>query len=194
MKDVAILTRLFADVLNELGLEQSDPNLFNTPQRLAKMYLDLFENVGKEFINVTSFPNTEKYDQIIISDRIFFSSMCAHHFLPFMGRAWILYVPNNDLIGASKMVRLVRFYSKRPQIQERLTHDIGNRLMKVLNPKGVMVVMSAIHGCMVCRGVQQEGGSSMITSAIWGCFSDPTIKSEAMSLLNLSSGIKTIGG
>jgi GTP cyclohydrolase I len=194
MRNESQLTALFADILCELGLDLSDPNLLNTPQRLAKMYLDLFENVGKDFLNFTTFPNNDKkYDQIILSDKIFFSSMCAHHFMPFMGRAWIMYIPNQQLIGASKMVRLVHHYAKRPQIQEQLTHDILNQFVKHIEPQGAMVVLKAVHGCMVCRGVKQEGAASMVTSAIYGCFSQDSIRNEAFNLMNLSSGIQALG-
>lgn len=161
----------FEKVITELGLDLSDPNLTNTPERLAKMYRnDFFRSVGKPYTNHRHFPNDCGYEEIIIFDRIHFTSMCSHHFLPFSGYAWVLYIPGKQLIGASKPSRIVAHYAARPQLQEALVHEVAKELMYHYEPLGVMVVMRAIHGCMSCRGVNQYSGSGVGTSEVLGCF------------------------
>lgn len=171
-----------------LGLDLSDPNLSDTPARVAKMYChEFFCNSNKEFDDFKSFPNTYKYNEIILSDRIYFVSMCAHHFLPFYGLAWVMYLPKDKLIGASKMSRMVTHYACRPQLQEHLCHQVLQCLVEGLKPRGAMVVMRASHGCMTCRGVKQMSGAGMVTSAVWGEFlKDADLKMEGLDLIKLS--------
>src|SRR5574337_83306 len=117
-------------------------------------------------------------------DNIHFTSVCSHHFLPFTGKAWFLYIPNeHDLIGASKMPRLVAHYAARPQLQENLCHEVLNRFVEVMQPKGAMLVMRAVHGCMSCRGVRQYNGTGMTSSAIYGSFTQESTRSEGMALI-----------
>jgi GTP cyclohydrolase IA len=180
---------LFAKILVEgLGMDLNDPNLIDTPARIAKMYCrELFSATRTEYDNFKSFPNDKGYSQIIVSDRIFFVSTCSHHFLPFSGLAWVLYIPDKLLVGASKMARLVEHYARRPQLQENLCHDVLHRFVQALGPLGAMVVMRAEHGCMKCRGVRQYSGASMITSAVDGLFlTDPSVKQEGLELVKLS--------
>lgn len=176
-----------------LGLDINDPNLVDTPRRIAKMYgTELFHNVGEEFpeADFRKFPNDKKYDQIMMVDNIHFTSMCSHHFMPFTGKAWFLYIPNeHDLVGISKIPRLVEFYSARPQLQENLCHEIINRFIDVMKPKGAMLVMRAIHGCMSCRGVRQYDNTGMTSSAIYGCFKEEAVRLEGLELIKLSTGI-----
>lgn len=170
-----------------LGLDLSSPDLEDTPNRVARMFCQEFlANCCVEFSNFQFSPNVNHYDQIICSDRIFFVSMCAHHFLPFTGHAWVLYVPADQIIGASKMARMVEHYAKRPQLQEHLCHEVIECFNANVRPAGCMVVMRGIHGCMKCRGVKQSGGSGLTTSAIKGIFEDPRVKDEGMSLIHLS--------
>jgi len=171
-----------------LGLDLSDPNLKETPKRIARMYCEeFFCNVEKEFEDFKTFPNDEGYDQIVTSDCIHFVSMCSHHFLPFVGHAWVLYIPDKLLIGASKMSRLVNHYAKRPQLQENLTHQVIQAFNRALNPKGVMVFMRAIHGCMNCRGVKQPA-SGMCTSAVLGAFvDDPSMELKGLEMIKIST-------
>jgi GTP cyclohydrolase I len=121
-----------------------------------------------------------------MSDRIYFTSICSHHFLPFTGLAWVSYIPNHSLVGASKMSRLVEHYSSRPQLQENLTHQVLNTFVNAIEPEGAMVVMRAVHSCMTCRGVKQTGGAGMQTSALHGAFFKAEVKSEALELIKLS--------
>lgn len=177
----------FRNLLKEgLEFDLNDSNLMDTPNRIARMYCtEFFVNVGKEFTDFKSFPNTYKYDQIIMSDRISFVSICAHHFLPFTGFAWILYIPAERLIGASKMARLVNHYSKRPQIQENLCHEILDRFDTAVNPQGCMVFMKGIHDCMRCRGALQSN-SGMITSAVKGVFAEASLEAKGLEMIKIS--------
>ena len=178
----------FRKLLEEgLGFDLRDPNLSGTPARLAKMYcFEWFRGVGREFEDFKSFPNSENYTQILTFDKIHFSSVCSHHFLPFSGLAWLLYIPKDTLVGASKPARLIEHYASRPQLQENLTHQVLNRFTEVIKPEGAMVVMRAEHHCMVCRGVKQTNEAGMITDALHGCFKQPDVKAEGLELIKLS--------
>lgn len=171
-----------------LGLDLSDENLAGTPQRVAKMFCrEFFCNMGKDFTDYKCFPNSHQYSQIIISEKIFFTSYCSHHFLPFTGNAWILYIPKTKLVGASKPARSVEHYAQRPQLQENLCHEVLNSFVKHVEPHGAMVFIRAIHGCMKCRGVRQQAGGGMGTSAIWGAFkSDKTLELKGYELIKIS--------
>lgn len=169
-----------------LGFDMTDPNLKDTPQRVERMYNDLFKNVGKEFSGMTSFPNSEDYDQIVLMDNIHFTSVCSHHFLPFTGKAWFAYLPDKKLMGASKAARVITHYAAQPQLQENLCQQVTNYIENDLQPKGIMLVMRAIHGCMSCRGVYQYDGAGMMTSSIRGVFKDPAARNEVMDLIKLS--------
>jgi GTP cyclohydrolase IA len=186
-KVVTSMTELIRD---GLGFDLNDPNLKDTPQRVAKMYCnEFFSGVGKEFSDFKSFPNDHKYDQIVASDKIHFTSMCAHHFLPFSGYAWVLYIPDKWLIGASKMARLVNHYSHKPQIQENLVHEIISAFDIAIKPLGVMVYMRATHDCMSCRGVKQNE-AAMSTSAVRGAFAkNLDMETKGLEMIKISLGI-----
>jgi GTP cyclohydrolase I len=179
-----------------LKFDLNDPNMKDTPKRLAKMYCrELFHAVNKEFPekDFSKFPNTEKYNQITMLDNIHFTSVCSHHFLPFSGKAWFLYIPGDfemnesGLIGASKPARLIAHYAARPQLQENLCHQVLNRFVEVMKPAGAMLVIRAIHGCMAHRGVCQHNNSGMVSSAVYGSFENQVTKTEAMGLIHLST-------
>ena len=179
-------TKESLEVLISEGLELNldDPNLKGTPDRLARMYNELIYDI--ECPSLTVFPN-EGFDEIVMLDNIPFTSMCSHHFLPFSGLAWFLYLPDAQLIGASKIARLVQYYSNRPQLQENLSVQVVNHFCKYINPKGVMLVMRAVHGCMACRGVKTGMNAGMTTSVTRGCFrEDAAIRMEALNLIQLS--------
>jgi GTP cyclohydrolase I len=170
-----------------LGFDLDDPNLSGTPERIAKMYCtEWFKGTTSEFSDFKSFPNTEGYKQIICFDKIHFSSVCSHHFLPFTGYAWLLYIPKEKLVGMSKPSRLIAHYSSRPQLQENLTHQVLNQFAEAIQPEGTMVVMRALHECIMCRGAKQTNGAGMITDALHGCFSAPDVKAEGLELIKLS--------
>lgn len=186
--DESVVRACMLRLLKEgLGLDITDPNLRDTPERVARMYCrELLCNSTEEFNDLRWFPNKHEYNQIVSFDHIFFSSVCSHHLLPFTGYAWLLYIPEERLVGASKPARLVDHYARRLQLQEHLCHQVMNRFVEVVCPKGAMVYMRAIHGCMKCRGVRQYGGAGMSTSVIHGVFQRLEVKMEALDIIKLS--------
>lgn len=172
-----------SDVLTELNLDLEDPNYEGTPERIAKMYLEMFHGLfeGSE-PKVTTFPNEEDYHHMVIEREIPFYSMCAHHFVPFFGHAHIAYIPGAQIVGLSKLPRILEFYAKRPQLQERLTEQVAEFLWAKLRPFGVMVVIEARHLCVEMRGVKKPGALTT-TSALRGCFADRKVREEFLALL-----------
>lgn len=189
MIDKGIVEKYFSLLMSEgLGLDLSDPNLIGTPERVSRMYAELFSGLNEELKVMTSFPNESKYDEIVMMDNINFVSVCSHHFLPFTGKAWVAYIPNKRVLGASKASRIIDHYAKRPQLQENLCDQVSTHLWYTLAPKGVAVVMRAVHGCMECRGIKQYDNAGMITSSLKGIFKeDPSTKLEVFNLIDLSS-------
>lgn len=189
--DIDRTTELMKKVLEEgLGLDLQDPNLQDTPGRIARMWVNEFlssKECSEGFCNLTAFPNEDGYDQIIVLDRIHFVSMCSHHFLPFSGLAWLAYIPGKLLAGASKPSRLIQFHSRKPQLQERLVHEVISEFDRTLAPQGTYLLMRGVHGCMSHRGALQYGGAGMTTSACSGVFrSDLKAKMEALDLVKIS--------
>jgi GTP cyclohydrolase I len=189
----AYLQMLVANTLTELGLDLEDPNLIDTPRRFVKMLQEEFlVNNGKEPKGIiTSFPNDDYFDEIILLDNIPFVSLCSHHFLPFPGLAWFAYIPNTKLIGASKPSRILDFFSKKPQLQEKLATEVVEYFMKEAMPQGAMLVMRAVHGCMACRGIKSGENAGMTTSITRGCFrTNPETRAEALDLIKLSVALR----
>lgn len=170
-------------IIDELGLDRTDPNLAETDRRVAKLYLEMFHGLeeGAE-PTVTTFPNDERYSAMVMEKQIPFYSMCSHHFVPFYGHAHIAYVPNERILGLSKFARILEFYAKRPQLQERLTEQVANFLDSKLAPQGVMVVIEARHLCVEMRGVKKPGAVT-VTSAIRGIFYQKPVREEFLDLL-----------
>lgn len=170
-------------ILEELGLDLSDPNLRQTDTRVAKLYLEMFHGLkeGSE-PKVTMFPNDENYGHMVMEKDIPFYSMCAHHLVPFYGRAHIAYIPGERIIGLSKFARVLEFYAKRPQLQERLTEQVVGFLEEKLHPLGAMVVIEAHHLCVEMRGVKKPGALT-VTSAIRGAFHQRPVREEFLDLL-----------
>lgn len=173
----------FRAIMETLGLDLSDPNFVGTPDRVARAYMEMFAGLtlGKEPV-LTTFPNDEHYNQMVAVKDISFYSMCAHHFLPFFGKAHVAYIPGGHIIGLSKMARIVDFYAKRPQLQERLTEQIIGYLESHLEPLGSIVVVEANHLCMEMRGVNKPGPVTT-TSAIRGAFLSKEVREEFLNLL-----------
>ncbi len=180
---VARLARHVRGLIDELGLDRSDPNLERTDERVAHMYLEMFRGMhaGNE-PEVTTFPNEENYNHMVMEKDIPFYSMCAHHFVPFYGTAHIAYIPDDRIIGLSKFSRILEFYAKRPQLQERLTEQVVGFLQDKLVPRGAMVVIEARHLCVEMRGVKKPGAMT-ITSAIRGIFHQRPVREEFLDLL-----------
>jgi GTP cyclohydrolase I len=170
-------------MLIDLGMDLSDPNLRETDVRVAKMYQEMFHGLleGAE-PDVKSFPNEEGYSAMVMEKDIPFYSMCAHHLVPFYGHAHVAYIPRDRIIGLSKMARIVEFYAKRPQLQERLTEQVATFFQEKLNPLGAMVVVEARHLCVEMRGVKKPGAMT-VTSAIRGSFYRKEVREEFLDLL-----------
>lgn len=177
------LVQAWASVISELGYDSEDHHLKDSPVRVAR-FMDEWHTFGKRPPAMTCFQNEEKYDQIISVGGIRFYSMCAHHGLPFMGVAAIGYIPDQKVVGLSKLARVVDHFSRRFQVQERLTQDISKYLSEQLSPLGIGVVMRAEHLCMSMRGIERPGHST-VTSSMLGVFREKSeARAELLSLLS----------
>jgi GTP cyclohydrolase I len=165
----------FRDIMEILGLDLEDDSLSDTPRRLAKMYvLELFSGLEKEnFPKITVIENKMKYDQMIVVQNIEVLSVCEHHFQTIEGRATVAYIPDQKVIGLSKINRIVQFFSRRPQVQERLTKQIGDALEFILGTENVAVHINAKHYCVIARGIQ-DSNSSTVTADLRGHFKSRT--------------------
>lgn len=169
------------DLLEALGFDTTDEVLNATPMRVAKAYRDMLTPEGFE---LTTFPNDQGYDELIVAGSIQFYSLCAHHMLPFVGVAHVGYLPGERIVGLSKLARVVEFYSRTLQVQEHLTAQIATCLQDNLSPRGVGVVMEAEHMCMSLRGVGKPGARTK-TSSLHGVIrDDPRTRQEFLSLVS----------
>ncbi len=160
------------NLLESLHLDLFQPDLRDTPSRVAKMYFEIFAGTVKEFEpKITVFPNEENYRSMVLVRDVPFYSMCAHHLVPFFGVGHLAYLPGERIAGLSKLARILEFFARRPQVQERLTEQVADFLVTKLDPRGVMVVLEARHLCMEMRGVEKPG-TLTITSTVRGLFSD----------------------
>jgi GTP cyclohydrolase IA len=170
-------------ILSVLGLDLSDPNLAETDFRVAKMYLEMFHGLAEGAEpKVTTFPNQEGYTHMVMEKQIPFYSLCAHHLVPFYGHAHIAYIPRDRILGLSKFSRILEFYAKRPQLQERITEQVVTYLEDKLQPQGAMVVIEARHLCVEMRGVKKPGAWT-VTSALRGIFHQRPVREEFLDLL-----------
>jgi GTP cyclohydrolase I len=162
--DLDAAERAAQDLLLALGIKTDTESLAGTPRRMARAYAELF---SPRPFDLTTFPNDEGYDELVLARAIPVRSVCEHHLLPFVGVAHVGYLPGARILGLSKLARVVEHFACRPQVQERLTKQIADWLAEQLRPKGVGVVIVAEHSCMTLRGVQALG-SSTITSTLLG--------------------------
>jgi GTP cyclohydrolase I len=177
--DLAAAEAAAGRFLDALGVRTDSESLRGTPGRMARAYAELFSPRPFE---LTTFPNDEGYDELVLARRIPVRSVCEHHLLPFVGTAHVGYLPGARILGLSKLARVVEHFSCRPQVQERLTKQIADWLQLQLEPKGVGVVIEAEHSCMTLRGVQ-AAGSSTLTSTLLGLLrSDARSRSEFLAL------------
>ena len=166
------LEKVFTQMIETLGYDINDQQLQETPKRMAKMYVrELFQGSFTEEPKMTVFENTEHCDSMVFLGDISVKSTCSHHFIPFLGKAYIAYIPNEKVCGISKLARVVRWFMRRPQIQEEMTKQIADYIEEKLDPKGVVVYIEAQHLCMIARGVE-EYNSMMKTSEVRGAFRD----------------------
>jgi GTP cyclohydrolase I len=171
-----------AELLAALGFDTNTPELSETPARVARMYEEL---LTPRAFKPTTFANDASYDELVLVRDINFTSLCAHHLLPFSGVAHVGYLPRGRIVGLSKLARVVGYYSRSLQVQERLTQQVADYLEKELEPRGVGVVLEAEHQCMTIRGVQ-AAGTKTVTSAMYGLLrDDPATRAEFMSLAGL---------
>lgn len=183
--DLARVEAAVAEMLDALGEDAKRDGLLETPRRVAKMYAELFaghEEDPSEHLNVTF---AEGHDEMIMVRDIPFTSLCEHHLVPFVGKAHVAYIPGNDgrITGLSKLARLVEGYSRRLQVQERMTAQVADAIEQVLKPRGALVVVEAEHMCMSIRGVKKPG-SSTVTSAVRGLFrNDVATRNEALQFI-----------
>jgi GTP cyclohydrolase I len=177
--DVVAAEQAVADLLVALGHDPRSEHLQDTPRRVARAYEEML--VPRPF-NVTTFPNDEGYDELIVARDIRFHSLCEHHLLPFFGVAHVGYLPGDRIVGLSKLARVVEYFGHRLQVQERLTKQIGDWLTEQLSPRGVGVVIEAEHLCMSMRGVRAPG-SRTVTSSLHGLLrDDPPSRAEFLGL------------
>ncbi len=177
-------------ILEAVGEDSRRDGLRDTPKRVADFYQEIFAGLSENpeaQVKLYSAPNQ---DEMIIAKDIFFHSLCEHHLLPFFGKAHIAYIPtDNKITGFSRLVRVIEVLARRPQLQERLTGEIADILMKVLKPKGVMVILEAEQMCLSMRGLRKPG-SVTITSAVRGDLKKTSLRKEAISLIKGFSSLK----
>jgi GTP cyclohydrolase I len=162
--DLAAAERAAREFLTALGVPLHAEGTNGTPLRMARAYADLF---SPRPFNLTTFPNDEDYDELVLARAVPLRSVCEHHLLPFVGVAHVGYMPGERILGLSKLARVVELFARRPQVQERLTKQVADWLHQQLRPKGVGVVVEAEHTCMTMRGVQAVG-STTVTSTLLG--------------------------
>jgi GTP cyclohydrolase I len=177
--DLVAAERAAAAFLVALGQPLASAGMVDTPRRLAHAYAEL---LTPEPFDLTTFANTEGYDELVLVEDIPVRSVCEHHLLPFTGRAHVGYLPGQRILGLSKFARLVDLHSRRAQTQERLTQQVAAHLQAALDPRGVGVVIEAEHSCMSLRGARAAGART-VTSALYGTLrTDPSSRSEFLSL------------
>jgi len=182
--DLARIETAVREILAAIGENPDREGLQETPGRVARMYEELFSGLTVDPARHLETAFTERYDELVVLRDIPFNSMCEHHLMPFEGQAHVAYLPAGQVVGISKLARVVDDFAHRPQVQERLTSQIADLLTERLEAKGVAVVMTATHACMTCRGIK-KAGSLMVTSAVRGlCRSDARTRSEVMTLLH----------
>ncbi len=183
--DQAAIAEAVRSILIAIGEDPSREGLVETPARVARFYAEAFSGLHVDPADeIDAFFGEERYHEIVMVRDIPFESLCEHHLLPFHGRAHVAYIPDGRVTGLSKLARLVEGFSRRPQMQERLTAQVADALMERLAPMGVLVVVEAEHLCMSMRGVRKPGAVT-VTSAVRGLMErNPSTRAEAVALLN----------
>jgi GTP cyclohydrolase I len=181
-----LIEKHFRHIMEIMGLDMADDSLKGTPKRVAKMFIkEVFSGLDpRNKPAVTLFDNKYKYDQMLVEKDISVFSNCEHHFVPIYGKAHVAYISSGKVIGLSKLNRIVEYYSKRPQVQERLTVQIANELKQALQTDDVAVVIDAQHMCVQSRGIR-DSGSSTVTAYYGGKFENETTKREFLSYLGM---------
>lgn len=181
--DHARLRRAVREILLAVGEDPDREGLRETPDRVARMYAEMFSGLHVDPRTHLQKSFTQKYDEMVLVKNIHFASVCEHHLLPFMGRAHIAYLPQGKIVGLSKLARVVEVLARRPQVQERMTEELADLLVRELGAKGVAVVLEASHTCMTVRGIRKPD-SLCTTSAMRGTFKEnQSTRAELMSLI-----------
>ena len=185
---IAAIEERFAEIMDILGLDLTDDSLRGTPKRVAKMYVkEIFNGLNPaNKPKMALFDNKYKYNEMLVEKNISFYSNCEHHFVPIMGKAHIAYISNGTVVGLSKLNRLVDYFAKRPQVQERLTMQIAKELQKDLGTDDVAVLIDAKHLCVASRGVEDDT-SSTVTAFYGGKFKDEKVREEFLRYLGLNT-------
>lgn len=183
---IARIEHHFREIMLTLGLDLNDDSLNGTPKRVAKMYVqEIFSGLNPDNKpKIALFENKYKYKEMLVEKDITFYSNCEHHFVPIIGKAHVAYISNGSVIGLSKINRIVQYFAKRPQVQERLTVQIADELKRALGTEDVAVVIDAVHLCVSSRGVE-DINSKTVTSHFSGKFSEEATKSEFFTYLGL---------
>ena len=177
------IRRAVREILAAVGEDPDREGLRDTPDRVARMYAEVFSGLHTDPAVHLRKTFTQKHDEMVLVKDIGFASMCEHHLLPFTGRAHVGYLPAGQVVGLSKLARVVEALARRPQVQERMTEDLADLVMRELNPRGVGVIVEAEHSCMTVRGVRKPG-STTVTSALRGLFkTNPITREELMALV-----------
>jgi len=181
------IEKAIKEIIEAIGDNPDREGLRRTPERVAKMYSELFKGINKNPEKVIRVYNTPHYDEIIILKDISFYSFCEHHLLPFFGKVHIAYIPKDDKItGFSNLIDIVQIYSERLQLQERMTAQIADSIMNVLKPMGVLVIIEARQLCLEIQGLKKIGQKT-VTSAIKGVFKKESTRLEALNLIGYES-------
>lgn len=181
---IQLIQEHFKEIMHLIGLDLTDDSLKGTPHRVAKMFVkEVFSGLNPaNKPRVTLFENKYQYNEMLIEKNIALYSYCEHHFVPIIGKAHVAYISNGNVIGLSKINRLVQYYAKRPQVQERLTNQIADALKEALQTEDVAIIIDAVHLCVASRGVN-DTNSSTITSCYSGKFLEDSVKNEFLSLI-----------
>jgi GTP cyclohydrolase I len=186
--DHARIAAAVREILLAVGEDPDREGLRETPDRVARMYDEMFAGLHKDPASVLKKTFVEKYDEMVLVKDITFDSFCEHHLLPFFGKAHIAYIPNGEIVGLSKLARVVELVARRPQVQERMTEELADLVMNELNAQGVGVVLEASHTCMSIRGIRKPG-SLCTTSAMRGIFrANLSTRSEFLALIRQGNG------
>lgn len=172
-------------LIEAIGEDPQREGLVDTPDRIARMYEEIFAGIGQTAEEHLSKSFTIESNDLVIERDIPFYSMCEHHFLPFYGKAHIAYVPNGKVAGLSKLVRTVDVYARKPQLQEKLTSEIGSAIMECLDAQGVMVIIEAEHLCMNMRGVKRPGTKTVTAMSDGILKTDASLKNDVYNLLGI---------
>ena len=186
--DLPRIRRAVREILLAVGEDPDREGLLETPDRVARMYAEVFSGLHQDPRTHLTKLFTQKYDELVLVKDIRFESTCEHHLLPFIGTAHVAYIPDGQVVGLSKIPRVIDVLSRRPQLQERLTEEVADLLMSELKAKGVAVVMEASHSCMTIRGVHKPG-AAFVTSALRGACKDrAATRAEVLALINGNRG------